>query len=330
MSLIYPGGDAQVTSNYGLATFGMDEVLAENMILIDSAIAGASSVTVNGSVIHNPNFNGTLPTAPASKTNVTFQVDISGNVSAYYAATAPAGSSTDIQFNNAGVFGGSDSFQFNSSTNIMTLSDAHAVLNVSGIDGQLSISDTTAPTVLSGGSHLYISDDANSDANENIEVHGTYAMGMSIYVHSATLFRFPVINTFKSRGTLAAPSAVLTGDVLGALSTSGYDGTTYGGSGTKGAFFEAQASENWDSTHHGASFAFFTTDNGTNATKNTLFVGDMGAGSAVQFITPANAPTDALMNNGAVTLYLDESGNNLKVRVKYSNGTLKTAVVPLV
>ena len=43
MAFIYPGGDEQVTPNLGLATWGMDEVLAENMILIDTAIGGGGS-----------------------------------------------------------------------------------------------------------------------------------------------------------------------------------------------------------------------------------------------------------------------------------------------
>lgn len=34
---IYPGGDAQVTPNLGLALWGMDEVTAENFILLDTA-----------------------------------------------------------------------------------------------------------------------------------------------------------------------------------------------------------------------------------------------------------------------------------------------------
>lgn len=42
------------------------------------------------------------------------------------------------------------------------------------------------------------------------------------------------------------------------------------------------------------------------------------------------APVDADIPKGAIVFYLDEAGNNLKVRVKYSNGTLKTATVALV
>jgi len=46
---------------------------------------------------------------------------------------------------------------------------------------------------------------------------------------------------------------------------------------------------------------------------------------------PASAPNDANLEASTIHFYLDESGNNLKVRVKYANGaTLKTATVALV
>lgn len=102
MSFIYPGGDAQVTPNIGLATYGMDEVLAENMIIIDAAIgSGGSTVEVNGVSISNPNFNNTTPAAPSGKTNVIWQVDGSGNVSAYI--TTPAAAPVTSVFGRTGA-----------------------------------------------------------------------------------------------------------------------------------------------------------------------------------------------------------------------------------
>lgn len=87
-SLIYPGGDQQVTPNLGLATWGMDEVLAENMILIDAAVgSGSSTLSVNGVPVTNPNLNNTTPAAPANSANVTWQVSGS-SVSAYYSTIA--------------------------------------------------------------------------------------------------------------------------------------------------------------------------------------------------------------------------------------------------
>jgi hypothetical protein len=72
-----------ITPNLGLALNGMDEVLAEDMILIDNAFGSGSAVRVNGAVVSNPNFNGTTPAAPVGDTNVTFQTDINGNTSAF-------------------------------------------------------------------------------------------------------------------------------------------------------------------------------------------------------------------------------------------------------
>jgi len=44
---------------------------------------------------------------------------------------------------------------------------------------------------------------------------------------------------------------------------------------------------------------------------------------------PATGPADTDLSNGSVSLYLDETNNTLKVRVKYSGGTLKTATITL-
>lgn len=45
--------------------------------------------------------------------------------------------------------------------------------------------------------------------------------------------------------------------------------------------------------------------------------------------TPNSANTDSDLANNQITFYLDETNNNLKVRVKYSDGTLKTGTVAL-
>jgi hypothetical protein len=87
--LIYPSGDAQETVNLGLATWGMDETVAQNFILIDAFAAGpfGATVKINGTAFAALNFNNTTPAAPGGDTNVTFQVDAFGNVSGY----APTG-----------------------------------------------------------------------------------------------------------------------------------------------------------------------------------------------------------------------------------------------
>ena len=45
--------------------------------------------------------------------------------------------------------------------------------------------------------------------------------------------------------------------------------------------------------------------------------------------TPNSVPVAADLNNGSISFYLDQAANNLKVRVKYSTGVLKTATIAL-
>lgn len=55
----------------------------------------------------------------------------------------------------------------------------------------------------------------------------------------------------------------------------------------------------------------------------------MGDGRLISS-TPASAPTDANLLNGSISFYLDESGHNLMVRVKYADGTtLKTGTLAI-
>lgn len=71
------------TPNLGLSLKGMGPEVAENFVLVDAFAGTGVKIKVNGSVITNPNFNSSTPAAPAGYTNVTWQVDGSGNISAY-------------------------------------------------------------------------------------------------------------------------------------------------------------------------------------------------------------------------------------------------------
>ena len=88
---LYPFPNQRYTSQLGLALYGMDEVLAENMLLIDGTFSAGSTVFVNSALVTSPNFNNTTPAAPAGKSNVIWQVDINGNVSAYVPTPAAGG-----------------------------------------------------------------------------------------------------------------------------------------------------------------------------------------------------------------------------------------------
>lgn len=54
-----------------------------------------------------------------------------------------------------------------------------------------------------------------------------------------------------------------------------------------------------------------------------------GSAGRVAITAPASAPTDAHLANGQISAYLDESGHNLIFRVRYSDGTMKTATIAL-
>lgn len=54
------------------------------------------------------------------------------------------------------------------------------------------------------------------------------------------------------------------------------------------------------------------------------------ANGGMQFGLPNVAPNDALIPNGHGQAWVDEIGNTLKIRVRYSTGVLKTATIALV
>lgn len=51
---------------------------------------------------------------------------------------------------------------------------------------------------------------------------------------------------------------------------------------------------------------------------------------ALSFSAPTAQTADGNLNNSEISFSVDEAGNNLKVKVKYSNGTVKNATVALV
>jgi hypothetical protein len=97
------------TSRLGLALYGMEELLAENMLLIDAAYGTGSSINVNGSLVESPNLSSTTPSAPVGDQLVTFQFDSNGNISAYVPTPAPGGVTSltgdSIVYNNASSVG---------------------------------------------------------------------------------------------------------------------------------------------------------------------------------------------------------------------------------
>ncbi len=78
----------------------------------------------------------------------------------------------------------------------------------------------------------------------------------------ASTVEIPYYLSYRSRGTLAAPSAVLQNDGLMGLMGFGYDSSGW----FSGASFGIVAEENWTATNHGSGFAFATTPSGSGGT----------------------------------------------------------------
>jgi hypothetical protein len=69
----------------------------------------------------------------------------------------------------------------------------------------------------------------------------------------------------------------------------------------------------------------------TGTDREGLRIESDGANARVSIAVPASAPTDANILAGQVAIWLDEAGNKLKFRVRYSDGTtLKSGEVALV
>lgn len=67
------------------------------------------------------------------------------------------------------------------------------------------------------------------------------------------------------------------------------------------------------------------TSHGFSASATDIFM----SGYVVQG-APVSAIGDGFLSPSTISFYLDEAGNNLKVRVRYSNGTYKTGTIALV
>lgn len=225
-----------LTSNLGLALWGMDPIIAANFALIDEngGGGGGTSVYVNGSIVNNPNFNGTIPAASSGSTNVTWQTDGSGNVSAYLDALIlnPSGS--------------------------QTINDSPT----SSFPEQIIITRTGYPT-----EQLYLN-------GGYIQSHSAYAQGAAFFSHSNTNFRGPVITGARSRGTQSSPSSIQSGDTIMEINTSGYAGTDYSGpigsEGSPAFSLLVQATENWSNSAQGSVVSIYTSAKGQQGEEPVL------------------------------------------------------------
>jgi hypothetical protein len=228
-----------------------------------------------------------------------------GNLASGGGGGTPANPSTSVQFNNSGSFGGSANLTFDTS---------NVILSVGASPNSLQLGHL--PT--SGN----ITDFIELHNNTSVVVNSNYRVGgLSLFDHSGN--SGPCVNLARSNGTQASPTVVGVGDVIGRWTFLGWNGSAY----NFGVQINCQVTETWNTSAQGASLLFTNVKTGTTTSQQTL--GLLGDTSIIQS-APSSAPTDGNLTNSSISFYVDEIGNNLKVRVKYSNGTLKTATIALV
>lgn len=130
------------------------------------------------------------------------------------AATSPGGADTQVQFNNAGLFGGTDTFTYNNATNVLTVGSDPAnytfTLNpqsgifsgvqaiIGPVDDSLNlgpVADFDMNLVIDGGANLNITTDANDTNNQ------------WVYTSSGSLNLVPLTTT--ERNDIVPPEGAL-------------------------------------------------------------------------------------------------------------------------
>jgi hypothetical protein len=124
----------------------------------------------------------------------------------------------------------------------------------------------------------------------------------------------------KARGTAAAPTAVLSGDILVGFEGQGYAAGAF--SGTRGGMF-LQAAENWTSTAQGTRVSFNTTAAGTNTSSTKMTIdpdGNVGIGTSGPSVPleVVRTGTDAAIVS---TLYANGGGAGAFFAAQAARGT---------
>jgi len=197
-----------------------------------------------------PGTNGFVLTSRGAALSPTFQAAGSGT---------PAGSNTQLQFNDSGAFGASSLLTWVSPT-----------LNV-GVADVMVVHGSTITSQIQN----------NSDTQAIFESH----------THSAT--NGPAFYGARSRGTNAAPTVVANNDNLLALSAVGYDGTDY----ELGGYMLFNVNGTPGSNDMPGNIQFATTADGAFTPTLRLTLGQDGIATFTgQVLTPASTTTIAGLN----------------------------------
>ncbi len=177
----------------------LKQLTATNGIFTNSTTTNATTTNIFTTNASTTNFYGGGLTTCNGGTNALTYTGSTGRFgcNTIAASGSPGGLNTQVQFNDSSSFGGSAGLIYNKTTQELTVGDG----------------------VSTGGLFTLQS---NAGAQNRIMVATS----------SPTTTGF--FEAYKSRGTLASPTAVVAGDTLGAYIASGYDGSAFQISGAIG------------------------------------------------------------------------------------------------
>lgn len=200
--------------------------------------------------------------------------------------TPPAGSNTQIQFNDAGSFGGDADFTWNKTTNVLTVNgniliNGTTTLGDAGADTiTVNASTMSVPNNLSIAADTIYIDNTNSrvgigtstpDVTLDIRSQGTSnTRGVQVtHFDNTTAFSQAKFIGSRARGSNGSPAAVQANDSLASFNGRGYKTSAW--SDTVGGFY-VYAAENWTNTATGSYLTLRgATPGGTTVTEYAKF-----------------------------------------------------------
>jgi len=133
----------------------------------------------------------------------------------------------------------------------------------------------------------------------------------------------PIFAGWRARGTAASPTAVQSTDIIFEFDGQGYDGSAW--SGIR-ALIQATATENWDSSHHGTTWKWYSTPTGSTTLAGPFLQADTSGLTLTQSATVAGGVGLTLTGGAhtAVTAELHDVYFNLARTVTFTHSSVPT------
>ena len=144
---------------------------------------------------------------------------------------------------------------------------------------------------------------------------------------TASTTNYSTLSLTRSRGTVALPTAILSGDLLGRFQ---FTGTWTAASYNDGAQIEATSSENWDAIGNGTTYTVRTIENGANVLTDRFIINGDGTNSLSgnTTITGRLKVSDTPAGTPVNGLAVDASGNIITITTP-GGGTGGTSILAM-